>query len=176
MLARLARSRVARVSLRPSAPIAVGGVFCPSNQQRRDIHHTVLAAVASAETVAAAAPAAAAPLVGPAAVSFLSVSPALAAQVLFLSPMQAMKQFKETGAVTKMLYPTVIYKWYMINLAAAHLSKVQKAIATFGGRSKHKMIVCSTDFAAVLFVDVDPSQVPSQMKGGLPASAFAAQS
>ena len=72
------------------------------------------------------------------------------------------KQFKETGALTKMLYPTVIYKWYMINLASAHLSKVQKAIATFGGRSKHKMIVCDTEFQKVVFPDINPSQLPAQ--------------
>lgn len=83
------------------------------------------------------------------------------------------KQFKETGALTKMLYPTVIYKWFMVNLASAHLKKVQSAIATFGGRSKHKMIVCDTEFQKVVFPDINPSQLPAQFGGELPDAAFA---
>ena len=70
------------------------GTFAPDGKQRREMHGFFAAAAAEPAVAAAAV---AAPLVGPAAVSFLSVSPGLAAQVLFLSPMQAMKQFREAG-------------------------------------------------------------------------------
>jgi hypothetical protein len=79
----------------------------------------------------------------------------------------AEKQFKETGSQMKALYPTVVFKWFMVNLRTNYKSSVQKAIANFGGRSKHKMIVCDTEFEAVLFVDVDPSQLPTHLKGSL---------
>jgi len=47
------------------------------------------------------------PLVSPGLASFLSVSPAIAAQILFLSPMQAMRKFRAdgtTGAVSALPY------------------------------------------------------------------------
>ena len=61
----------------------------------------------SAVYSAAEAVATAQPLVGPAMASFLSVSPAIAAQILFLSPMQAIRQFRAdgtTGPVSVMPY------------------------------------------------------------------------
>ena len=54
------------------------------------------------------------------------------------------KQFKETGAVNKALYPTVVYKWFMVNIGKSYLGTVRSAISNFGGRSKHKMIVSAT--------------------------------
>jgi len=69
--------------------------------------NTLLAAASEPVAAAATAAAVAKPLVGPMAVSFLSVSPAIAGQILFLSPMQAMRQFREsgtTGAVSVMPY------------------------------------------------------------------------
>ena len=77
---------------------------------RRDLHSALpllgtLAAQGAAETSTTAM--VAVPLVGPAAVSFLQVSPPIAGQVLFFSPMAAMKQFRAdgtTGAVSVMPY------------------------------------------------------------------------
>ena len=82
-------------------------------------------------------------------------------------------QFKETGALMKALYPTVVYKWLMLNLRPKYKNSVQTAISHFGGRSKHKMIVCDTDFDALLAAEVDASQLPKCMRGELPDGAFA---
>ena len=84
----------------------------------------------------------------------------------------AEKQFKETEALKKALYPTVVYKWYMVNLRASYKSSVQKAIANFGGRSKHKMYVCDTEFGAELDAELERSMLPAQLGGKLPAASF----
>ena len=96
MLARSVRGLARRMPRVPPAPIACSSLLAPDDERRRGLH-TLLAATAAAEVAASVPLAAAAPLLGPTAVSFLSVSPALAAQILFLSPMQAMKQFRESG-------------------------------------------------------------------------------
>jgi hypothetical protein len=72
---------------------------------QRDLNTLFPITAVSAESAATAV--AAKPLVAPAMASFLSVSPAIAAQILFLSPMQAMRQFRAdgtTGAVSVMPY------------------------------------------------------------------------
>ena len=119
MLARLS-STAARATARHrrqlAAPIACGSLLVPSSKQRREIN-TLLAAASTAE-VAASVPLVAAPLVGPAAVTFLSVSPALGAQILFLSPMQAMKQFREDGTTGGERFPQkapcCVQKWSIL--------------------------------------------------------------
>ena len=93
MLARsstLVRARLARPTALVCAPRLV--------RAQRELS-TLFAASAIADSAAAVAATteAAAPLVGPNATYFLAVSPAIAAQFLFLSPMQAMKQFRESG-------------------------------------------------------------------------------
>lgn len=77
------------------------------------------------------------------------------------------RAFKQNGELMKALYPTVTYKWYMINLRPNFQKTVQKAIGTFGGRSKHKMIVLDTEFAATVFLDVDPAMMPTSLGGKL---------
>jgi solute carrier family 50 (sugar transporter) len=67
---------------------------------QRDLHSVLplLGTIAAeAGTNAAAVATVAAPLVSPAVVTFLQVSPPIAGQVLFLSPMAAMRQFREEG-------------------------------------------------------------------------------
>jgi len=100
-----------RTLLRPSWALCRTPAFKPPLHGIAPAHrtlHTFLALPDESTVVAsAAAAAAAAPLVGPSAVKFLSVSPALASQVLALSPLQAMRQFREqgsTGAVSIMPY------------------------------------------------------------------------
>ena len=67
------------------------------------------------------------------------------------------KQFKATGALCKALYPTVVYKWLMVNLAKSWKGKVQWAISNFGGRSAYKMFVYDEEFKAeVLAVSTAP--------------------
>ena len=39
------------------------------------------------------------------------------------------KQFKTTGALMKSLYPTVVFKWFMLNLHPSYKGKVESAIA-----------------------------------------------
>ena len=82
------------------------------------------------------------------------------------------KQFKETRGNMKSLYPTATYKWFMINIKPSYAGKVQGAISSFGGRSAYKMIVCDTNYKAVLEAEVDKSMLPSQFGGSLPASCF----
>ena len=38
------------------------------------------------------------------------------------------KQFKTTGALMKSLYPTVVFKWFMLNLHPSYKGKVEYAI------------------------------------------------
>ena len=82
------------------------------------------------------------------------------------------QQFKETRGNMKSLYPTATYKWFMINIKPSYAGKVQGAISSFGGRSAYKMIVCDTNYKAVLEAEVDKSMLPSQFGGNLPASCF----
>ncbi|KAL1496629.1 hypothetical protein AB1Y20_014233 [Prymnesium parvum] len=77
------------------------------------------------------------------------------------------KQFKATASMMKNLYPTVVYKWFMINLRPSYKGKVQTAIESFGGRSKHKMIVCDSAYHDIVYSDIDPSQLPTSMGGVL---------
>jgi len=93
--------------------------------------------------------------------------------LLTLSPYSLLsQQFKETRGNMKSLYPTATYKWFMINIKPSYAGKVQGAISSFGGRSAYKMIVCDTNYKAVLEAEVDKSMLPSQFGGSLPASCF----
>ena len=73
---------------------------------------------------------------------------------------KAEKQFKETGALMKSLYPTVLYKWVFVNLRPSWKSNLQTAINNSGGRSKHKMMIV---------------RAPAAAGGGNPSSTAAAQ-
>ena len=83
------------------------------------------------------------------------------------------KQFKASGALMKNLYPTVVFKWFMVNLAKAWKGKVKWAVDNFGGRSAYKMFVCDADFHKEVLAEANASQLPSQLGGQLPAAAFA---
>jgi len=83
------------------------------------------------------------------------------------------KAFKATGAMMKMLYPTVVFKWFMVNIGPAVKGTVQTAIANFGGRSAYKMIVCGSDYAEQVLASIDASQLPEQLSGTLPKALFA---
>ena len=83
------------------------------------------------------------------------------------------KQFKSTGGLLKALYPTVIYKWLMVNLAKSWKSKVKWAIENFGGRSSYKMFVYDNEFQPFVFAEAEPTQLPKQFGGLLPAAVFA---
>ena len=83
------------------------------------------------------------------------------------------KAFKATGALMKALYPTVTFKWFMVNLAPNYKGSVQGAIKNFGGRSAYKMFVCGADFGELVSASVDPAMLPEQLQGKLPAALFA---
>ena len=107
MLASRSLVRCARLFTATRGIGRIASVVPPANHKRELHGSSGFLAAAAAEPAASTAVAAASPLLGPGAVQFLSVSPALAAQVLFLSPMSAMKQFKEdgtTGSVSVMPY------------------------------------------------------------------------
>jgi hypothetical protein len=82
------------------------------------------------------------------------------------------KQFKATGGLLKALYPTVIYKWLMVNLGRSWKGKVKWAIDNFGGRSSYKMFVFDGDFRQPVGAEAEPSQLPEQFGGTLPAASF----
>ena len=73
----------------------------------------------------------------------------------------------------KALYPTVTYKWLMINLGKSWKGKVKWGIDNFAGRSAYKMFVYDSDFQAAVHREADKSQLPKQMGGELPASCYA---
>ena len=83
------------------------------------------------------------------------------------------KQFKATGALLKSLYPTVTFKWLMVNLGKSWKGKVKWAIDNFGGRSAYKMMVYDSEFVQAVLAEADPSQLPKQFGGLLPEAAFA---
>jgi len=80
--------------------------------------------------------------------------------------------FKKTGALMKSLYPTVVFKWYMVNLDNSYKSHVQGAIKNFGGRSGYKMIVCGMDFQEAILKQIGRSELPEELGGTLPNSLF----
>ena len=84
------------------------------------------------------------------------------------------KQFKATGGLLKTLYPTVVYKWLMVNLAKSWKAKVKWAIDNFGGRSAYKMFVFDADYKQALAAEAAPAVLPAQLGGSLPAATFAA--
>ena len=89
-----------------SAPLGATCTQRFSLSRRRDLH-SVLPILTSVAADSSAIAAATAPLVGPAVTQFLQISPPLAGQVMFASPMQAMRQFKQdgtTGAVSIIPY------------------------------------------------------------------------
>jgi len=73
----------------------------------------------------------------------------------------------------KALYPTVIYKWLMVNLGKSWKGKVKWAVDNFGGRSAYKMFVYDEDFRSALLAEADASQLPQQLGGLMRASTFA---
>lgn len=83
------------------------------------------------------------------------------------------KGFKSIGETMKLLYPTVVFKWFMVNMGSSWIGSVRGAINNFGGRSAYKMIVCGTDFQATVHESVDPAQLPEQLGGALPKAYFA---
>ena len=81
--------------------------------------------------------------------------------------------FKASGESSKALYPTVVFKWFMVRISDSYRGTVQSAITSFGGRSAYKMIVCGSDFSAQVFSTIDRPQLPAQLGGTLPAELFA---
>jgi len=89
------------------------------------------------------------------------------AKSMLPNPMAAAseKQFKSTGSAMKAAYPTVTFKWFMVNLRASYKANTQSVITKFGGRSAYKMIVLDDKFQQTLHADIDPSQLSTTLGG-----------
>ena len=73
----------------------------------------------------------------------------------------------------KALYPTVIYKWLMVNLGKSWKGKVKWAVDNFGGRSAYKMFVYDEDFRSAPARRSGRVALPQQLGGLMRASTFA---